>query len=113
MLVDAGDAPPHEAVLDELPVLVAVGAEPVIAIVMVFVREADGDVVAGEGPQLFDQAVVELPLPATGHPDGSSGVHRRRVPEPTHHWWNRMEAAPPECYPNMHQSKIRNKTTTE
>src|SRR5262245_29338076 len=63
MFVDAGDAPLHQAVGIELPVLVAVGAEPEAVVVVVLVGDAHGDAVAGGGPQFLDQAVVELARP--------------------------------------------------
>ena len=44
----------------ELPVLIAVSAKPVAAIVMVFVGKPNGDAVAHEGPQFLDQPVVEF-----------------------------------------------------
>src|SRR4029450_11231340 len=47
----------------ELPVLVAVGTEVLAAVVEPLVREAHGDPVAGEGPELLDEAIVELPVP--------------------------------------------------
>ena len=47
----------------ELPVLVAVGAEPVAAVVVPLVGEAHRDAVVGEGPELLDQPVVELARP--------------------------------------------------
>src|SRR5215468_12528075 len=62
-VVDAGDAQPHQAVLVELPVLVAVAAEPVAAVVVPLIGEAHGDAVVAVGPELLDQAVVELPIP--------------------------------------------------
>src|SRR5262249_29261880 len=64
--VDAGEAQTHEAAVVELPVLVAIGSEMLAAVVVPLVREADGDPVAGEGPQLLDQPVVELPRPLAG-----------------------------------------------
>ena len=50
----------------ELPVLVAVGAEPLAGVVVPLVGEAHGDAVVGEGPELLDQPVVELALPLAG-----------------------------------------------
>ena len=47
----------------ELPVLVAVAAEPAAAVVMPFVGEAHGNAVVTERPDLLDQAIVELALP--------------------------------------------------
>ena len=51
-VVDARDPQAHQAVLVELPVLVAVAAEPLAAVVVPFIGEAHGDAVAREGPQL-------------------------------------------------------------
>src|SRR4051794_13407290 len=65
-VVDAGVPAPHQPVLVEFPVLVAVGAVPVPRVVMALVGEAHGDAVALDGPQLLDQAVVQLALPLAG-----------------------------------------------
>src|SRR5689334_12976441 len=65
-IVDAGVPPPHQPVLGELPILIAVRAKPGAGVVMPFVGEADGDPVVGPGPKLLDQAVVEFPRPFTG-----------------------------------------------
>ena len=62
-VVDARDAPAHVALRIELPVLVAVRAEPVSRIVMPFVRKAHGDAVVVKRPQLLDEPVVELLAP--------------------------------------------------
>ena len=62
-VVDAGDAPPHQAVAIELPVLVAVGAEPLPAVVVPFIGKAHRDTISGKGPELLDQAIVQLPVP--------------------------------------------------
>src|SRR4051812_19090664 len=62
-IVDAGDAPAHQAVLVKLPVFVPVGAEPVAAVVAPLIGEAHGDAVPAERPDLLDQAVVELSRP--------------------------------------------------
>src|SRR4030095_7065405 len=62
-VVDAGDSPAHQPVGIELPVLVAVAAEPVAAVVMPFVCEAHRDAVVVKGPEFLDQAIVELAVP--------------------------------------------------
>src|SRR5437868_15482761 len=62
-VIDAGNAQAHQPVLIELPVLVAIAAEPIAAVVAPFVREANGNPVLAERPNLLDQAVVELALP--------------------------------------------------
>jgi hydrogenase large subunit len=51
-VVDAGDAQPHQAVLIELPVFIAIGAEPVVGVVVPLVGKADGDAVVAVGPEL-------------------------------------------------------------
>src|SRR5579872_4781747 len=59
-VVDAGLAATHVAVLVELPLLVAVSAEPIAGIVVPLVLEAHSDVILVECPELFDQAIVEF-----------------------------------------------------
>src|SRR3546814_9341566 len=62
-IVDAGLAALHQALGVEFPLLVAMAAIPLAAVVMPFIGEAHGDVVAGIGPDLLDQAVVHFALP--------------------------------------------------
>ena len=62
-LVDAGDAQAHQPVLIELPVLVAIAAKPIAAIIVPFVGETNCDSVLAERPNLLDQAVIELAIP--------------------------------------------------
>src|SRR5262245_42693557 len=62
-IVDARVTPAHEAVLVELPIFVAIRSKPVVRIIVPFVSEAHRDARSVEGPQLFDQAVVELARP--------------------------------------------------
>src|SRR5258708_19742735 len=66
-VVDAGDAQPHQALIVEFPVLVAVAAEPVAAVVVPLIGKPDGDAILAERPQLLDQAVIELAVPFAGH----------------------------------------------
>src|SRR5262249_52501232 len=72
-VVDAGDAPPHQAVIRKLPVLVAVASEPAAAVVMPFISEAHGNAVVAEGPQFLDQAIIELAVPLA-HQEGNDLV---------------------------------------
>ena len=65
-IVDAGVAVVHDAVFVELPVFVSVGAVPVAGVVVALVGEADGDAGSVEGPELFDEAIVELAAPFSG-----------------------------------------------
>jgi len=62
-IVDAGEASAHQAVLVELPVLIAVGAEPLAAIVMPFIGKAYRNPVVGKRPYFFDQPIVEFARP--------------------------------------------------
>ncbi len=62
-VVDAREATRHVAERVELPVLAAVGTEPLSGLVVVLVLEPDGDAVTGEGPQLLLQAIVVLLRP--------------------------------------------------
>src|SRR5215475_5949546 len=65
-VVDAGQTKPHQALVVELPVLVAVRAEPVPRIIVPLVGETDGNAAPLEGPQLLDQAIVEFAGPLAG-----------------------------------------------
>ena len=56
----------HQPCGVELPVLVAIGAEPLSVVIVVFVGEAHGDAVASEGPEFLDQPVVEFACPFSG-----------------------------------------------
>src|SRR5205085_12379135 len=62
-IVDAGDAQAHQAMLVELPILVAVAAKPAAAVVVPLIGKTHRDAVVAEGPDFLDQAVVELALP--------------------------------------------------
>src|SRR5262247_4301312 len=62
-VIDAGDAPPHQGVLVELPVLVAIAAKPVAGIVVPFICKAHGDPVVAERPHFLDQPIIELAIP--------------------------------------------------
>src|SRR6266545_2202098 len=50
----------HQAIAIKLPVLVAIGAEPISRVIMPFVREPHGDAVCVVSPKLFDQPVIEF-----------------------------------------------------
>src|SRR5579872_7488732 len=56
-VVDRGLAAAHQAVLVELPLLVAVGAKPVAAGVVPFVLKPHRDAVAVERPEILDQTI--------------------------------------------------------
>src|ERR1700689_3860216 len=62
-IVDARGAHPHQTVLVELPVLIAVAAEPASRIRAPFGGEGNGDPVLMKGPEFLDQPIVELAVP--------------------------------------------------
>src|SRR5258708_33642790 len=64
-IIDRRMAGGCQAVLVELPVLIAVRTKPVARIVMPFVGEADGDAIVSRRPQFLDQAVIKLACPFT------------------------------------------------
>src|SRR5262250_1756265 len=62
-VIDARDAQTHQPVLIELPVLVAIAAKPIAAIIVPCVGEANRDSVLAKRPNRLDQAVIELAIP--------------------------------------------------
>src|SRR5581483_1224584 len=56
---------PHQAVIIKLPVLIAVGAEPVSRVIVPFVGETHSDAIFVGSPKLFYQPVVEFFDPLT------------------------------------------------
>src|SRR6202011_858403 len=77
-VVDGGDAPAHQPADIELPVLVAVGAEPVSRVVVPFVGKTHRDAVLAACPDFLDEPVVELaaPLAAQELLDGRAPVQK-------------------------------------
>src|SRR5262245_65311419 len=73
-VVDAGLAAAHQAVLVEFPLLVAVGAMPLAIGVVPLILEAYRDAVVVEGPEVLDQAVVELFRPFAGQEGDDGGA---------------------------------------
>ena len=84
MFIDTRQAPLHQAVLIEFPVLVAIGAKPLAAVVVILVGKTDGDAIAGEGPQFLGQAVIEFPRPFAGEErfDGLATIDEFRAVAP-------------------------------
>ena len=64
-IVDAGNAHTHQSLAIELPVLIAVRAEVLAAVIAPFIGEAHCDPMVRESPDFLDQAVVQLPGPFT------------------------------------------------
>jgi hypothetical protein len=69
----------HQAVGTELPVLVAVGAVPVVGVVAPLIGEANGDAAVVVGPELFDQAVVQFPVPFSPEELGDGLAPRKEL----------------------------------
>ena len=65
-IVDAGNSSLHQAVDIEFPVLIAVAAKPIEAVVVPLVSKAHRNTVLTESPNLFDQPVVEFAVPFAG-----------------------------------------------
>src|SRR6476619_3990010 len=63
LVVYAGDAPAHQSFSVELPVLIAVAAEPATAIVAPFIGKVHGDPFITERPEFLDQPIVQFALP--------------------------------------------------
>src|SRR6266566_1575686 len=59
-IVDASVAKSHQTIVAKLPILIAVGAEPIPGVVVPFVSEAHGNAISGVRPELFDEPVVQL-----------------------------------------------------
>src|SRR5437867_3208453 len=59
-VVNGGKPKSHQAVVIKIPVLVAIGTEPIPGVIMPFVGEPHGDTVCVVSPKLFDQPVVKF-----------------------------------------------------
>src|SRR6266542_1412667 len=59
-VINGGKPKSHQAIAIKLPVLIAIGAEPISGIIMPFVGEPHGDAVCFVSPKFFDQPVVEF-----------------------------------------------------
>jgi hypothetical protein len=83
-VVDGGFAAAHQAVLVELPLLVAVGSIPLAGAVMPFILKPHRDAVAVETPEILDQTVVMLLLPLAGEErdDGGAALKHFRAVTP-------------------------------
>src|SRR4051794_28058287 len=64
-IIDAGDPKPHQPLVVELPVLVAVTSKPAAAVVVPFIGEAHRNAVVVEGPYFLDEPVIEFAVPFT------------------------------------------------
>jgi hypothetical protein len=84
-VVDGCKSRRHKPIIIEFPVLIAVGAIPVIRAVVPLVSEAYSDQVPGERPHFLDQPVVQLlgPLAREKSNDLVSPVDKLRSVNPT------------------------------
>ena len=79
-IVDAGDALAHQALFVEFPILVAIAAEPMAAVIMPLISKADGDAVVAESPDFLDrgsrarESICALETPQW--PRGLAGTRR-------------------------------------
>src|ERR1700730_5213645 len=62
-IIDARDTQAHQAKVVKFPVLVAIAAEPIPAVIVPFIGKADGDPIRVEGPHCFNQPVVQFADP--------------------------------------------------
>src|SRR5665213_1293852 len=72
-IVDTGVAHAHQAMRVEFPILVAIAAEPVAAIIVPFIGKAYRDMIVVKRPDLLDQAIVQLAVPFA-HQERLDGV---------------------------------------
>ena len=59
-IVDAREPHSHQAVIVELPILVAIRAKAISGVIVPLVSESHGDAISGESPKLLDQAVIQF-----------------------------------------------------
>jgi hypothetical protein len=62
-VIDASKPTLHQAGCVELPILVSVGAEPLVAVIMPFICKTDSDPIFGKGPQLLYQPIIQFLVP--------------------------------------------------
>src|SRR5258708_20873515 len=62
-IIDACDTQAHQAKVVKLPVLVAIAAEPIPAVIVPFIGKTDGDPFRVEGPHFLNQPVVQFADP--------------------------------------------------
>jgi hypothetical protein len=59
-IVDGRELQAHESVLIELPIFIAIRAEPIAGVIVPFIGKAHCDTVSLKSPNLFDQAIVKF-----------------------------------------------------
>jgi hypothetical protein len=91
-VVDASEASAHQTVLVELPVFIAVRAEPVAAIVMPLIGKAYRNPVVGKRPYFFDFPALKPEISIGGSVDPHGFRVGKAKLGPTAAW--RREALP-------------------
>src|ERR1700730_5001695 len=83
-IVDGSKPQAHQAVLIELPILIAIGTKPIPSVIAPFIGKAHSDTVALERPKLFDQPIVQLfrPFASEKRHDFLPSVHKFRAVSP-------------------------------
>src|SRR5690348_16786996 len=84
-VIDAGQAATHQATLIELPVFVAVGTEPIAAVIVPLIGESHRDAVVVKSPEFLDQAIIEfaIPFPDQERANGIAAVQELTAVPPT------------------------------
>src|ERR1700676_1923899 len=84
-IIDACEPQTHQAIIIELPILVAVRAIPISRVVVPLIREAHSNAIAGKGPKLFYKPVIQLfrPLASEEGDDVVSSVHKLGAVSPS------------------------------
>src|SRR5713226_5379553 len=92
-IVDGSKPQAHQPVLIELPILIAIRAEPIPGAIVPFVSKAHGDTVSFERPKFFDQPIVQLfrPFASEKRDDFLPSVHKFRAVSPA--WVNCVSQA--------------------
>src|SRR5437762_14303547 len=80
-VIDGRQAQPHQAVLRELPILVAVRTEPMPRVVVPFVRETHGNAILLKSPKLLNESIVEFigPLASQERDDRAPPMQKFRA----------------------------------
>src|SRR6202022_1621160 len=83
-IVDGSKPHAHQPVLIELPILIAIRAEPIPGVIVPFIGKPHGDTVPLERPKLFDQPIVQLfrPFASEKRDDFLPSVYEFRAVSP-------------------------------
>src|SRR5579859_4853150 len=83
-VVDARQAQPHQTLLIEFPVLVAVAAKPLAAVIMPLIGEAHRDAILAKRPEFLDQPIIQFPRPLAHQEclDGAAALEKFRAVAP-------------------------------